>query len=134
MSKIGVMMSAESTDGQMSSHFGKAEWIMVTNADNAVPMFVKNDGLNGKSAVEIAIRLGCTDMIFSEIGNGAFGHLQAAGIRGWVAPEQISGQQALNMFAQSQLHAVEAATKQGGGMGCCCRSEAGAGSHSCCRG
>jgi hypothetical protein len=66
----------------MSSHFGNAEWIMVSDAENAVPVFVKNEGLNGKSTVEIAICLGCTDMIFSEIGNGAFGHLQAAGIRG----------------------------------------------------
>ena len=27
MSKIGVMMSAERAEGQMSAHFGKAEWI-----------------------------------------------------------------------------------------------------------
>jgi predicted Fe-Mo cluster-binding NifX family protein len=134
MSKIGVVMSADRADGQMSSHFGKAEWIMVSDEENAVPVFVKNEGLNGKSAVEIAIRLGCTDVIFSEIGNGAFGHLHAAGIRAWVAPVQITGQQALRMFAQSQLHAAETATKQGGGLGCCCRSEAGSESHSCCRG
>jgi len=91
MSKIGVVMSADRADGQMSSHFGKAEWIMVSDEENAVPVFVKNEGLNGKSAVEIAIRLGCTDVIFSEIGNGAFGHLHAAGIRAWVAPVQITG-------------------------------------------
>jgi predicted Fe-Mo cluster-binding NifX family protein len=128
------MMSADCADGQMSSHFGRAEWIMVSDAENAVPAFIKNEGLNGKSAVEIAIRGGFTDLIFTEIGNGAFGHLQAAGIHGWVAPEQITGQQALRMFAQSQLPAAEAATKQGGGMGCCCRSEAGADAHACCRG
>jgi len=51
-----------------------------------------------------------------------------------VAPEQITGQRALRMFAQSQLQSAEAATKQGRGMGCCCRSKAGSDAHACCRG
>ncbi len=134
MSKIGVMMSANRADEHMSSHFGKAEWIMVTNPDNSAVEFVKNEGLNGRSAVEIALRQGLTDVIFTEIGGGAFGHLQTAGIRGWVAPEHISGQQALMMFRQSQLEPASASTKPGEGHGCCCASRTGSGTAACCRG
>jgi predicted Fe-Mo cluster-binding NifX family protein len=128
------MMSANSADGQMSSHFGKAEWIMVADTDSSVLEFVKNDGLNGRSLIEIAIRQGFTDVIFTEIGNGAFGHLQAAGIRGWLAPEHVTGRQVLKMFEQSQLQAVSASTKQGGGHGCCCAGRTGSEASACCRG
>jgi len=134
MSKIGVMMSANSADAPMSSHFGKAEWIMIADTEKPGPEFVKNDGMNGKSAVEIAIHRGCTDVIFTEIGNGAFGHLSAAGIRGWVAPEDITGQQALQLFGQLALEPANTATKQGGGHGCCCASHDGSEAATCCRG
>ncbi len=133
MSKIGVMMSADHADEPMSSHFGKAEWVMVTNPDSPAREFVKNQGMNGRSAVEIAIGQGLTDVIFTEIGHGAFGHLQTAGIRGWVAPEHISGQQALKMFEQSQLEAASASTKSGKGHGCCCASRTGSETSACCR-
>ena len=134
MAKIGVMMSADHADGQMSSHFGKAEWIMVAETGNQTLAFVKNEGLNGRSAVEIAIREGCTDVIFSGIGNGAFGHLKAARIRGWVVPEHITGKQALKMFEQSALQPANGSTKLGGGLGCCCAARSGSEASSCCRG
>jgi predicted Fe-Mo cluster-binding NifX family protein len=133
MTKIGVMMSADRADEKMASHFGKAEWIMVTDTENSVIEFVKNEGSNGRSAVDIAISHGFTDMVFTEIGPGAFGHLQAAGIRGWAAPEQMTGWEALRMFGQSKLQAVTASTKQGGGHGCCCASRTGSEGAACCR-
>jgi predicted Fe-Mo cluster-binding NifX family protein len=145
MSKIGVMMSSESADGQMSSHFGKAEWIMVSDADNAVSVFVKNDGLNGRCAAEIVIGHGCTDVILADIGDGALGHLQEASIRVWAVPELLAGDEALRLFRDAKLSPVPAtrtATRHGnccGGHGSseassCCRSEAGAEAHGCCRG
>ena len=149
MSKIGVMMSADRADGQMSSHFGKAEWIMVSGAENAVPVFVKNEGLNGRCAAEIVIGQGCTDVILADIGDGALGHVQAAGIRVWASPERVAGDDALRMFRQEQLSPVPAArTETGhgarhgsccGGHGVseassCCGGEAGASAHACCRG
>jgi predicted Fe-Mo cluster-binding NifX family protein len=132
MSKIGVMMAADRADGQISSHFGKAEWVMVADAESGALEFLKNEAANGKSAVEIAIRRGLTELIFTEIGNGAFGHLRAAGIRGWVAPEQITGEQALRMFEQARLQPASAATKLGGGMSCCCSGQTSAESDPCC--
>ena len=132
MSKIGVMMSADRADGLMSSHFGKAGWIMIVDAENPASVFVKNEALNGKGAVEIAIRQGCTDVIFTEIGHGAFVHLQAAGIRGWVAPERITGKEALQMFEQLALQHAEASTKQGQRHVCCCAKREGSEAASCC--
>jgi predicted Fe-Mo cluster-binding NifX family protein len=137
MSKIGVMMSGDSADAQMSSHFGKAEWIMIADTDNPVPTFVKNGALNGKSAVEIVIRQGCTDVILTDIGDGALGHLQAAHIRAWAAPRPAAGDEALQMFREGQLPPVppaRAATRQGGGHGCCCAKRDGAETAACCGG
>ncbi len=120
MSKIAVMMSADRAGSPISAHFGKAEWVMVSDLARPLPEFVRNEMLNGKSALEIAIRNGCTDVIFTEIGNGAYGHLTAAGLHGWVAPRDIAGQRAIQMFESSTLQPANGATKQGGGLGCHC--------------
>jgi len=128
MSRIGVMMSTDRADGQMSSHFGKAEWIMATDSENGFPEFVKNEALNGRSAVEAVIRQGCTDVILTEIGDGALGHLQTAHIRAWAVPNPVAGKEALRMFAKGQLSAVSdarTATNQGARHGCCCSSHNG---------
>jgi predicted Fe-Mo cluster-binding NifX family protein len=140
MSKIGVMMSADRADAQMSSHFGKAEWIMVTNTDNPVPAFIKNVGQKGKSAVEIVLSQGCTDVILADIGDGALGHLQAAHIRAWAVPTLVAGDKALDMFRNGQLPAVpsaRSAMREGAGgrhSGCCCSNRGGAETSSCCQG
>lgn len=134
MSKVGVMMSENRAEGQMSSHFGKAEWIMIADTEKPVPTFQKNEALNGRSAAEIVSRQGCTDVIFAEIGFGALGNLKTAGIRGWAAPKLITGEQALQMFKQSQLQAVDEATEHGAGHGCCCANKAHAEASSCCCG
>lgn len=136
MSKIGVMMSENRAEGQMSAHFGKAEWIMVVDADSPAPTFVKNEALNGKSAAEIVIRQGCADVILADIGDGARGHLQAAHISAWAVPGPISGSEALRMFKEGQLPMVpplSAATSRGGGHGCCCVKRGGSEATSCCR-
>ena len=125
-------MSADRAAGQMSSHFGKAEWIMVAETGNPVLEFVKNTGLNGKSVVETVIRQGCTDVILTDIGDGALGHLQAAHIRAWAAPEPVAGSEALRLFREGQLLPVppaRAATRHGEHQGCCCSS--GTGSEGC---
>lgn len=137
MSKVAVMMSAERADGSMSSHFGKAEWIMVAEAESQVPAFVANSALNGRGAAGILASQGCTDVILAEIGDGALGHLQAAQIRAWAAPGPVSGVEALRLFRLGQLPAVpaaRAATGHGGGHGCCCASHKDEGAAGCCHG
>ncbi len=131
MSKVAVMMSENSLEGQMSSHFGKAEWVLVANTDSDAHVFFKNDGAQGKSVVELVASQECTDAIFSEIGNGALGHLKAANIGGWVAPRHITGLQALKMYQNQQLPPATA-TDAHAGKGCCRTSRTGSEAHSCC--
>ncbi len=137
MSIIGVMMAEDRADAQISSHFGKAQWIMVADTEKSIIEFVKNEGLNGKSAVEVAIRQGCTDVILMDIGDGALGHLQAAQIRAWAVPEPVAGGEAIRMFREGQLQLVplaRAATRDGGGHGCCGVNRDGSEATACCRG
>lgn len=131
MSKVAVMMSENSLEGQMSSHFGKAEWVMIANTDSDIHVFLKNEGAQGKSVAELVASMECTDAIFSEIGNGAMGHLKAANIGGWMAPRHITGLQALKMFQNQQLQPVAPADGHAG-RGCCCSSKTGSETHSCC--
>jgi predicted Fe-Mo cluster-binding NifX family protein len=135
MAKVGVMMSADRADEKMSSHFGKAEWIMVADTDGPAPVFVKNEALNGKGTVEIVIRLGCTDVILADIGDGALGQLQSANIRAWAAPESIAGSKALRMFEDGQLSSVPAArasARHGVSHGCNCSSTSETETGGCC--
>jgi predicted Fe-Mo cluster-binding NifX family protein len=137
MAKIGVMMSADRADEEMSSHFGKAEWIMVADTESGVREFVKNETLNGKGAVEIVIRLGCTDVILAEIGDGALGHLQAAHIRAWAVPAPVAGNEALRIFGEGQLSPgppARAAARQGPHHGGCCSRPVGGEAAVCCAG
>jgi predicted Fe-Mo cluster-binding NifX family protein len=136
MSRVAVMMAADRGDGAMSSHFGKAEWIMIAGTEGGAPEFERNDGLNGRSAADLLIRHDCTDTILVDIGEGALGHLQAAKIRAWAAPGPVTGQEALTMFAEGRLSPVpEARTGKGHGEGhgcSCAHHDASAASTRCC--
>ena len=135
MSKVGVMMSVDQAEGLMSSHFGKAEWFMVAETAGGTAEFVRNQGLNGRSATEIAIQGGCTDIVLVDIGDGALRHLQAANIRAWAAPGPVTGNEALRMLAEGQLSPVPVALGErphGGHHGGCCCGHAGAKAAGCC--
>jgi predicted Fe-Mo cluster-binding NifX family protein len=125
------MMSENRVDGQMSGHFGKAEWVMAADTNSGTLVFLQNEAAQGKSIAELVASQNCTDAIFSEIGNGALGHLKAANIRGWMAPRHISGKQALEMFQHQQLQPATAADGHAGN-GCCCANKTGSQTASCC--
>ncbi len=136
MGRVAVMMAADRADGTMSSHFGKAEWIMIAGTEDGALEFEKNDGLHGRSAADLLIRHTCTDAILVDIGEGALGHLQAAKIHVWSAPGPVTGREALRMFVEGKLApvpAVAAVTGRGEGHGCCCaHRDASAASTRCC--
>ena len=128
MSKVGVMMSVDRPDGLMSSHFGKAKWFMVADTENGTPAFIRNEGLNGRCAAEIAVREGCTDVILVDIGDGALKHLQQANIRAWAVPGTVIESDALRLLAEGSLMpvpAVRAGERHGEQHGGCCSSHAG---------
>jgi predicted Fe-Mo cluster-binding NifX family protein len=104
---------------------------MVMNTECHTFDFIKNEAAGGKSVVELLSSQNCTDAIFSEIGSGALGHLKSVGVRGWMAPASISGQQALEMFDDLRLKAADLPSEKSAGHGCCCK-QAGAAATSCC--
>jgi predicted Fe-Mo cluster-binding NifX family protein len=128
MSNVAVMMSENQVNAQMSSHFGKAEWVMVADTECHAFDFLKTEAAGGKSVVELVASQNCTDAIFSDIGNGALGHLKAEGIRGWVAPANISGQQALEMFEHLRLQAADSSSAHA----CCGSHHTGSKATTCC--
>lgn len=118
MSKVAVMMSANRADAQLSAHFGRGEWIMIADMEARVFGFQKNEGGNGKAVVEFLTSQACSDVIFTEIGEGARQQLQARNIRAWIAPQSINGQQALQMFEHRQLQLSDTPAEHGGTCGC----------------
>ncbi len=127
MSKVGVMMSVDEPNGLMSSHFGKAKWFMVADTNGGTPAFIRNEGLNGRCAAEIATREGCTDVILVDIGDGALGHLQRSNIRAWAVPAPVIGTDALRFLAEGKLTPVPPARapERHGQHGGCCSGQAG---------
>jgi predicted Fe-Mo cluster-binding NifX family protein len=117
MSKVAVMVEVESASSPMSDHFGQAEWIMIVGSDAKAPEFVRNEGANGKSVVEILTAQNCTDVIFTEIGEGARQQLLARHISGWIAPLHINAGQALQMLEQGKLQHADASTGHASGCG-----------------
>ena len=134
MSKIAFTALLNRPDSVLSPHFGKAKWIMIRDdAGNAA--FEQNTALNGRAVVDILRRAGCTDVISTEMGEGASRHLQQAGIRAWAGPADVPAPKLAEMFARGELaplsakphehagccHGSAAHVDHTHGRGCCCQ-------------
>lgn len=119
MSKVGIMMDTDRSDGRLSAHFGKAEWMMLADPEEKSLEFVRNEGGGGHGAVETAIRHGCGHLVFTHIGEGALRLLGSANIHGWMAPARTTGLEALRLFAESQLRPATAADAHPPTHSCC---------------
>ena len=116
--KIALMTLLNREDSTLSPHFGNAKWILVRNPEEGTSQFVQNTGLNGRSVVEMLVSEGCTDVITSEIGAGAVGHLQGAGVRGWLGAVGIPAPRLIEMLEAGELSRILATTHTEG-EGCC---------------
>lgn len=134
MSKVAVMMSENSIEAPMSSHFGKANWVMTADTETHTSVFMKIEAANGRSVADLLASQGCTDVVVGGIGNGALACLQATGIRGWMAPPNLNGQQALRMFEHLRLRPAVPQSEGHSSKGCCCTKETGTKTDSCCHG
>jgi len=136
MGKIAVMMSVDRPDAPLSDHFGKAEWIMITDAQGATPKFVKNEERNGRSVTGLLLNRKCTDVILHGIGEGPLRYLQAANIHVWFAPSSITSSKAVKLFAERKLPRVSenANCNHDHDSGCYCSGQGTAKMSSCCRG
>ena len=117
MSKIALMTLLNREDSTLSPHFGKAKWIMIRDTEHGPSHFVQNHGLNGKTVVEELLREGCTDVICSEIGQGAVENLKRAQIHGWLASADIPAPRLVEMLAAGSLQPVSATKQHGEGCG-----------------
>jgi predicted Fe-Mo cluster-binding NifX family protein len=147
MRKIALMALLNREDSALSPHFGKAKWIMIRDTEQGPSHFVQNHGLNGRTVVEALLREGCTDVICSEIGQGAVENLQRAQIHGWLAPAGVPAPRLIELLLAGSLQPVSATKQHREGCGQhshgeahpdggCCRQHRHGNGHSggCCHG
>ena len=115
MSKVGFTTLLKREDSVLSPHFGIAKWILIRDDDTGESTFEQNTGLTGRAVVDILTVHGCTDAVFTKIGPGAFGHLQAAGIRGWLAPADVPVPELIQRLSSGALSRIDEPTKSTGG-------------------
>jgi predicted Fe-Mo cluster-binding NifX family protein len=116
MSTIGFTTLINREDSVLSPHFGLAKWVMIRDNDTGNATFEQNTALYGQAVVDILQRHGCTDVVFAEIGYGAFRGLQEAGIRGWLAPMNVPVPQLLDHFNRGELTQAEGPTEGSSGL------------------
>jgi predicted Fe-Mo cluster-binding NifX family protein len=136
MSKIGLTVLLNRGDSTLSPHFGKAKWVAIRDLDSGAISFEQNQGLNGRTVVDVLIRNGCTDAIFSEIGPGALRHLHEAGIQGWFGPLDVPMPELAHRLVHSQLsRALAPSPGHGAGGGRECDHAHSGGGHAggCCK-
>jgi predicted Fe-Mo cluster-binding NifX family protein len=108
MSKVAFTTLLNREDSALSPHFGMAKWILIRDDDDGQITFEQNTALNGRAVVDIMVRHGCTDAVFTHIGPGAFQHLEEAGIRGWIGPADMPLPQLLDHLSCGELARAQA--------------------------
>lgn len=108
MSKVAFTTLLNREDSALSPHFGMAKWILIRDDDNGHITFEQNTALNGRAVIDIMVRNGCTDAVFTQIGPGAFSHLEQAGIRGWIGPANTPVPQLLEHLSRGELARAQA--------------------------
>lgn len=108
MSKVAFTTLLNREDSALSPHFGIAKWILIRDDDNGQITFEQNTALNGRAVIDIMVRNGCTDAVFTQIGPGAFAHLEQAGIRGWIGPADTPVPQLLERLSCGELAKAQA--------------------------
>lgn len=108
MSKVAFTTLLNREDSALSPHFGMAKWILIRDDDDGQITFEQNTALNGRAVVDIMVRHGCTDAVFTHIGPGAFSHLEQADIRGWIGPADTPVPQLLERLSRGELARAQA--------------------------
>jgi predicted Fe-Mo cluster-binding NifX family protein len=103
LSKVGFTTLLNREDSVLSPHFGMAKWILIRDDDNDGITFEQNTALNGRAVVDLMVRHGCSDAVFTQIGPGALQHLEQAGIRGWIGPADLPLPQVLELLSRGEL-------------------------------
>jgi predicted Fe-Mo cluster-binding NifX family protein len=103
VSKVAFTTLLKREDSALSPHFGLAKWVLIRDDDNGQITFKQNTALNGRAIVDILVQQGCTDAVFTQIGPGAFAHLEQAGIRQWIGAADVAVPQLLELLRRGEL-------------------------------
>ncbi len=114
MAKIGIVVSRTDPDAPVAEHFGKAKWLAVVEGPDRCE-FVRNTGLSGGSVAHELASRGCTDVVARHMGQGAYEHVTAAGMRAWQADESVTPRVVSERLASGAL--LPMASGGGGGHG-----------------
>ncbi len=120
MSKAAFITLLNREDSALSPHFGKGKWVLIRD-ESGRSIFEQNTVLNGRAVVDIMRKHGCTDAVFTEIGPGAFMHLEQAGIRGWIGPARTPVPQLAALLDRGEL--IRARAPEPGSMSSHCATE-----------
>jgi predicted Fe-Mo cluster-binding NifX family protein len=122
--RLGLTLSHDRLDAPLSEHFGKARWLAVVEPDGQA-RFLRNEGLSGGWVARAFAEAGVTDVVVAHLGGGAFGHLEAAGIRVWQGDAAAAASDLAARLAAGALPRLAAppphdhgAGGHGGGCGC----------------
>jgi predicted Fe-Mo cluster-binding NifX family protein len=110
--KVGLTLSRNALDVPLAQHFGMAKWLLIYESDTAFE-FVRNEELSGRGVVEVLQQRGCSDAVFSNIGQGALEHLKAAGIRGWYGAPDVPVRELIERLERGELRGAVEATEEG---------------------
>jgi predicted Fe-Mo cluster-binding NifX family protein len=102
-------MSRKDLDASLAQHFGMAKWLLIYESEDAFE-FVRNEELYGRGVVDALVARGCTDAVFVNIGWGALGHLESAGIRAWYGPPDVPARELIHRLGRGELEKAEEAT------------------------
>ena len=121
MKKVAFTTLLKRDDSALSPQFGMAKWIMIRDNEVGQVTFEQNTALNGRAVVDIMVKHGCTDAVFTQIGAGALRHLQQAGIRGWTGEAGVPVSQLLERLGRGELspaqtHSAHTAHASTGGL------------------
>jgi predicted Fe-Mo cluster-binding NifX family protein len=102
MNKIAMMVSFNRLDTPLAPTFGKARWLLVVEAEDQVE-FRRNDTPSGGAVAATVFASGCRDLIAAHLGDKAFEHLVALGIRVWRGPAEVPVRDLIALHARGEL-------------------------------
>jgi len=115
---IAITSQGKELSSNVESRFGRAKWIIVFDTETGTHQAHDNDvnvnavqGAGIQTARNVA-DLGVEAVVTGNVGPNAFKTLKAAGIKVFLA-EQITVQQAIDLFKQGKLKEVDEATVEG---------------------
>ncbi len=117
--KVAITSEGQTFDSMVDPRFGRAKWFLVVDTDTGEFESVDNtqnfnvaQGAGIQSAQNVA-NLGVEGVITGNVGPKAFRTLNAAEIKVFLCPEQITVQNAIVQLKAGKLQSVEQANVQG---------------------